>query len=250
MNHKFLPSQLDKLRCCYQFQEFSIKCNRDLMAHTKLATCESCNAIAECEIYADNILMCWNCKDKNIQVLIDKTEASAIQARAINQTVFEIEKIGMDGLQFSGDFFNLKLQTFAEMSQAIQRDDNIPLVCNKGNELCCKQHVYNKMVSARIKDINLRVNIHDEEKRQLLVERLAAANALRDFGNMQRDEIRKLMVESDANYQPIINADAIAKSIRKNVVKSPFERAAEALAIASNMTLEQAREKILKGIKK
>ena len=68
-------------------------------------------------------------------------------------------------------------------------------------------------------------------------------NALRDFGNMQRDEIRKLMVESVASDQPIMNADAIAKSIRKNVVKSPFERAAEALAIAGNITLEQAGKK-------
>ena len=120
VNHKFLPSQLDKLHCCYQFQEFSIKCNRDLMAHTKLATCESCNAIAECEIYQDNILMCWNCKDKNIQVLIDKTEASAIEQRATNKLAAEVERIGMDGLKFSGDFYNLQLQTFSEMSTQLK----------------------------------------------------------------------------------------------------------------------------------
>ena len=242
MNHKFLPSQLDQLHCCYQFQEFSIKCNRDLMAHTKLATCESCNAVAECEIYADNILQCWDCKDKNIQVLIDKTEASAIERRATNKLAAEVERIGMDGLKFSGDFYNLQLQTFAEMSASIKSDETIPIDQ--------KEYVFQKMVSDRIITINLRVNVLDEEKRQILTERLAGVNALREFGGKIRDEIRNKLKESDANYQPIINADAIAKSIRKNVVKSPFERAAEALAIAGNITLEQAREKILKGIKK
>ena len=53
MNHTFLSSAIDKAKCA--------RCARSLMAHTTMATCESCSAIGTCNV-VDDVLMCLSCE--------------------------------------------------------------------------------------------------------------------------------------------------------------------------------------------
>lgn len=239
VNHKFNPSKQDN-KICSEIIHGTV-CARSLMAHTRLATCELCSGLGEIELYAShpNQAICHTCKEAQVNKLIEHAKQGDPERKEINGLVKEIETRDLSSIKFSGDIFNTRLMTFTEMFEKIKADDSIT----------DKEMFYQRMVANRIRELNIKREIQREDLRSTEIELLAGAHAIREYGGQIRDEIRKQIKESDSTYQPIINEEAIKKSLKSKAVKSPFERAAEAMAISKGITVEEARQIILKGLK-
>lgn len=127
MNHSFIASQFDALRCA--------KCKRTEIDHTDKATCDCCSNSGNMEVYID-MLMCSECigKEKALQAVNNTPQA--IQAR-VDSAIPEKGVLSMGNLvdkareidtsmQVSTDVFNAETVSIYEVFKSIDEDVSIP----------------------------------------------------------------------------------------------------------------------------
>lgn len=225
MNHIFLASSSDKSICQV--------CTRSFLAHTKAATCESCGKMGECEWYKEaNELLCWVCKDSQIEQVIAKANESAEVNRPINAIIAEAAEIDRN-IKYNGDFYNAKTVAIVDLKKAIEADSTIT---NKSHEL-------QRVMMTRFAHLKSVVFELDKQKHDAVVEQLVIGKTLRELGNDLRTEYREALKNSDNAYQPV--APVVAKP--KLVKKTAHDRLIEALAEMRGCSKAEAAILIEKG---
>lgn len=128
MKHKYQPSALDATKCGYSH------CNRGLMAHTDMASCEACPNIGPCDIWAD-MLLCVSCHAKEVAIT---NEYQSVEKQAerleVYQNGVEIKRnetiinsrIVLDNIHTPGDLMVADTVSIKEIKESIASDDSIP----------------------------------------------------------------------------------------------------------------------------
>lgn len=115
MNHSFAPSVIDATKCG--------KCKFDIIAHTNMASCESCNAITECEIHM-TMLMCPDCITKEKDAWANSQKPEEIQKRIVEVTR-EVSSQQDYSIKVREDIFNAETVSIIELKKSIDEDDTI-----------------------------------------------------------------------------------------------------------------------------
>lgn len=221
MKHSFIASKLDPTKCA--------SCTRAFVEHTKYAHCEACKEQGDCEIdTASNMLLCWECKDRNVRILIEKTTRDS-DAQCVINDAMKIDK----SMQFNGDFYNAKTVAIMEIKKAIDADDSV----------ADKQFAFQAALAERYAHLKSVVFDLDNKKHEAITEQLAIGKTLRDFGNDLRAQFREQLRVNDANYVPV--APKVIKP--KLVKKSPMDTLIQTLATMKNISLAEAEALIVKG---
>jgi hypothetical protein len=230
MNHPFVPSKLSFLECA--------KCRRDVMAHGKSATCESCNNKGECDLF-DNVLMCNTCRAK----AEDSVKNTISQVESTVNDILETARKNDLNIRVSGDIFNAATVSHNDIKVAIENDDSIPQ-----NQKIVE---YQKRLVERFEHFQKIIFEADTAKHEASMNQLAITKSLRDLGNELREEFREKLRIADNNYKPIKPIPVVKV---KKVALDPFERMAQNyqnMMAAKNIliTLDQAKEQLMKNMK-
>lgn len=246
MNHSFLPA-LDATQCRYTFPN-GVVCSREILAHTSVAECEACGAKADCEIYdTANTLMCWNCKDKEVQSLMDKVESSAVEnagiialsivERALHTFGREAKELGRITLR--KDIFNSEISSFVELRNSIDSDETIAAGA--------KDFAFHSALANRKAHYNSIIYNKENELLEINQRNLATTHTLRLLANTVSAKVREQIRKNDALYQPAVPKTAISKLNRDKVKMSPLERIVQQVALYNNWSIEKARAEVAKN---
>jgi hypothetical protein len=182
MDHSFIPSQIDAVRCA--------KCKHPEIAHTDQAICESCNQQKTVELYID-MLFCAECieKEKLAQIELKNTEEDRI--KTFNNTIDYSHEID-NAIQVRTDIFNAATISIVELKKAIDDD---PAIDNKPYTLA-------QELSNRFKHLRSVLFEIDERKLQIANEQRAIQVYLNDLASKLRQEEKDKLKLQDINYQP------------------------------------------------
>jgi hypothetical protein len=176
--------------------------------------------------------MCRACETAHLISLRDSlNSAQKIQdAARIDSAVQNVRN--------NGDFFNDKIialtKSIADIKVGIYADESV----------ADKSLAFQRILAERYEHLKDVVFNLDIAKQDAVSEQLVITKTLRDLDKDFRSEIQSRIKELDSTYTPI------RKPVKVNIPKSklsPFERIVQGLAQSSGMSLEQAREVLIKG---
>ncbi len=237
MNHPWHPLTGKPNEC--------ITCHRNYMAHTPIATCDSCNFVGLCDInqFTSNMLLCANCELREVQTMndhtIEKTKVFSDHREIELNHNHELVAASRDidsSIRVIGDVFNARTIALSELKQAILSESS-------GTEQE-KLWKYQNEVMTRYRHLKDVVFDLDNKKHEAVSEQHAIVESLRSFGNDLHTKIREELKESDKNYLPVIKVPKIVKP-----KQSQFDRLVEQKALDSGISLDEARELLTNFIK-
>lgn len=182
MDHPFQPSITDSSKC--------IKCKRDTISHTDLATCETCDNIGSVKLLGD-IACCSDCYNKEIQATIDYQSPDKQAERLENSQLLRAKSIDAQ-VQLISDIFNAETVAIVDIKDIIDKD---PSITNKPYALA-------SMLTERYLHFKKAIFEMDEKKIELHNKQRAIHTYLNNLANQLRVEEREKLKISDINYQP------------------------------------------------
>src|SRR5258708_3885764 len=217
MKHSFQPSPIKPTHCRI--------CDRNLIDHSTVATCESCSKQCACELNGEKMLLCPECFDKHTGALIDSVTNSSKEFVARAQAIDS-------AIQSSNEFFNAGTVSICELRDSIMADESIPLE-SRGYEL---RRVIGERI-AHFQEFIFKINDDKVDDKTLM----SLGENLRNLGENIRQEIRERIRANDDKYVITkIKKIAIPKVGEK---KSPFDLIVE--KIAMNMGISKTEAAIL-----
>lgn len=220
MDHKFLASQTDPLKCS--------KCKWPEISHSKTeAVCESCDNIGEMNIHG-NLLLCRECIQKELETARGQISPTGI---TVNETIALAQQID-SSVKTRTDIFNAGTISFEELGKAIHHDDSIP----KDQ----KVFVLAKTVKERFDHYKKVFFEHNEIAVNAATQQRAAIQFLNTLANSLKESERKALQIADISYKPEVVKVEKPKTIKVKTTASPADlrKAAESLGLESIHTLQ------------
>jgi len=223
MNHPFTRSQIDAEKCA--------KCHRAEIDHGKLATCEACPNVGNCELLGTRLL-CHECLKKEYDAGVAYSKQHSAEWEKINiENVTNpigaiLKSVEIDNaLQISTDYFNAETQSIVALATAVKASQ----VDNPEFEVAKLLQIRYQLFKKTLFEIDeARLNIHSRHKAQ--------AQALNELAGKLSAEQRESLKLKDLTYTP---AEPPKKPISKPKLSFEDKMAQNMIAIKLRKTAEE-----------
>ena len=215
MNHSFIKSATsDKCAICKQ----------DAMAHTDMATCQSCDRVGPVDLKYGNFLMCKECQDKEVIAERERMLPANQQARVDSMNAALQHSRDIDNsIQVRTDLFNAATVSIVELKSAIDTDDSIANKPYALAEELTKRFNHFKSV---VFEMNEKIIEAGNQQKAIQI-------YLNQLANTLRAEEREKLKISDINYQPKPPTKVKSVSTAKGKFdKKELEKYAQELGVA------------------
>lgn len=224
MDHKFLASPIDPLKCA--------KCKWPEVSHGPNTTCESCPNVGVMEIYND-MLLCRECIAKEIETT--RNTVVVIQPQSTLELMNDTLKLARqidNSVETRTDIFNAGTISFIDIKLAIDNDSAIPQ--DK------KAFALAEMVKARYDHYRKIFFEHNEIAVNAATQQRAAIQFLNTLANQLKESERKALQIADVSYKPEVVKVEKPKTIKLKTKASSadLQKAATELGLESTHTLQ------------
>lgn len=246
MNHTFLPSQSDPLKC----GDISNRklCGHSEIAHSIEAECDHCDYKGKgIELDANGDLACPNCLNLVVKKEVINTSQGVININDVLRKSREIDQ----SVELTSDIFNLETVSIVELIKSIREDETIT---NKPNEIA-------KICFERINHFQKVIFERSQENQKDNSRQRAYQVELNKIANELRAEEREKYRLIDINYKPRPPKEEVKVkkiSIKKRLDKTELREAAkrlgigefaiQALCVSKNMSVSDAEIMIKKNM--
>lgn len=240
MNHIFLPSQSDPLKCG-DLSQMKL-CNHSEIAHSDKAECDHCDYVGRgVELDANGDLACPKCINLVVRKEIINTSIGAISINDVLRKSREIDQT----VQLTSDIFNLETVAITDIIKSVRADDSIS---NKPNTIA-------SILWERINHFQKVIFERSEQNKNDNTRQRAYQVELNKIANELRAEEREKYRLIDINYKPRPPKEEVKVkkiSVKKKIDKVELREAAkelgigefaiQALCVARNITVEDAKQ--------
>ena len=116
MNHPFIQGGVP---------DVCVRCRRTELDHTSLATCEACPYVGSCELYANVILLCPTCYEKEIAHQSPENQQKRIAEHQITSKNLQLSRDIDSSIITRADYFNAETISISELKSIIDADESI-----------------------------------------------------------------------------------------------------------------------------
>lgn len=222
MNHSFVPSQIDTSKCGI--------CHFNVISHTSMASCECCKNIGTVTVEYGNMLMCAECKAKELATHLANNTPEKQQARVDDMNshmdyALSLAKSVDSSIEVKTDIFNAETLSIVELQGLIAENSEIT---NKPFELASRlTERFNKFKTV-IFELNQQI-VEAGNKQK------AIQTYLNQLANQLRVEEREKLKIADINYKPnpaAIKKPKAIKTAKPKLDKAELRKFASELGIA------------------
>lgn len=225
-----------------------IICDRKQIQHTVASTCDRCKRMRPTAWYAFDVAidnkkgeyLCWDCKDSDIQILVDKVNLTANVTRA-SAVIADAKAIDMQ-ITNNSNFYNNKTVAIIDLKKQIFNDNSLSDDEKEQKFMLALSDRYDHLKTV-IFNIDNEIHALNETRKDPQIEQYVISKTLREYGDKLRKDIKEKIRSNDQTYASQVKK--ISPKVASNK-KSPLERMAEALAMSNGIPLETAMQ-MLKG---